>query len=134
MRFTVCHEGKQCRYSVARFVLECYEGLSSIEVDHINRVRSDNRLCNLRYVTREESMQNTNRGASILVYDIVTDEFATYDSIREFSNMFELNYDSVCKAISENVFTQNVLQYQNCTRNGCFLFALRRYDLRSTAF
>lgn len=47
-------------YQVHRVVmLMCYgfygEGL---EVDHINHVRDDNRLCNLRFVTRSENMRN----------------------------------------------------------------------------
>lgn len=40
-------------------MLMCYgfygEGL---EVDHINHVRNDNRLCNLRFVTRSENLKN----------------------------------------------------------------------------
>jgi len=31
------------------------------EVDHINRNRSDNRICNLRTVTHEENMKNTTK-------------------------------------------------------------------------
>ena len=47
-------------YLVHRVVmLMCYgfygEGL---EVDHINHVRNDNRLCNLRFVTRSENNRN----------------------------------------------------------------------------
>mgnify|MGYP001442142522 CR=1 FL=1 len=47
-------------YLVHRIVmLMCYgfygEGL---EVDHINHVRNDNRLCNLRFVTRSENNKN----------------------------------------------------------------------------
>ena len=48
------------RYLVHRVVmLMCYgfcgEGL---DVDHINHVRNDNRLCNLRFVTRSENSKN----------------------------------------------------------------------------
>lgn len=51
-------KGKDCR--VHRVVmLMCYgfygEGL---DVDHINHVRDDNRLVNLRFVTREENQRN----------------------------------------------------------------------------
>lgn len=47
-------------YLVHRIVmLMCYgfygEGL---EVDHINHIRNDNRLCNLRFVTRSENNRN----------------------------------------------------------------------------
>lgn len=48
------------RYPVHRIVmLMCYgfygEGL---DVDHINHIRNDNRLCNLRFVTRSENNKN----------------------------------------------------------------------------
>lgn len=47
-------------YPAHRIVIPmCYgfygEGL---EVDHINHVRNDNRLCNLRFVTRSENLKN----------------------------------------------------------------------------
>ena len=37
------------------FVGECPNGL---ERDHLNRVRSDNRLCNLRYVSKSDNLKN----------------------------------------------------------------------------
>ena len=39
--------------------LYVYGAFPSGEVDHINRVKTDNRLCNLREVTRSENQQNT---------------------------------------------------------------------------
>lgn len=101
MRVHIRHNNKGWLYSVGRFVLECYEGISSKEVDHINRVRYDNRLTNLRYATRSENMQNTQRGKTILVYDILEDTWETYPSVREFSTSKGLKYNSVMKAISE---------------------------------
>lgn len=47
-------------YQVHRVVmLMCYGFYGeSLEVDRINHVRDDNRLCNLRFVTRSENMRN----------------------------------------------------------------------------
>lgn len=49
------------RLVMAAFVGPCPEGQ---QVDHINAVRSDNRLINLRYVTRLENMANAVRLAA----------------------------------------------------------------------
>lgn len=48
-------------YSVHRLVLETFVGPcpEGYEADHRNRDRSDNRLSNLRYVTRAENQRNT---------------------------------------------------------------------------
>lgn len=41
---------------VAKHFVEGYE--KGLEVDHINKNRMDNRACNLRWITRNENMQN----------------------------------------------------------------------------
>lgn len=46
------------KYSVARLVLEAFNGYSELQADHINRDRQDNRIENLRYVTCRENQQN----------------------------------------------------------------------------
>jgi hypothetical protein len=38
-----------------------YEVPTGMDIDHINRVRSDNRIANLRVVTRKENLANTCR-------------------------------------------------------------------------
>jgi hypothetical protein len=43
---------------IHRLVMCSFYGKSELEVDHINRIKSDNRLCNLRYCTRQENENN----------------------------------------------------------------------------
>lgn len=47
-----------------RIIAACYLGLdlanTKCQVDHINRIRHDNRLINLRLVTNQQNMFNTN--------------------------------------------------------------------------
>ncbi len=52
---------EQRQYRVHRLVLEAFVGNcpDGMTVDHINRNRSDNRLCNLRYATLIEQQTNT---------------------------------------------------------------------------
>jgi len=48
--------GRTKALTVNRLVLETFIGVNDeMEVDHINRDKSDNRLCNLEYVTHSEN-------------------------------------------------------------------------------
>ena len=57
-------DGKRKRFSVHRLVAEAFvENIDNKPfVDHINRIRDDNRVENLRWVTHLENMQNQTRG------------------------------------------------------------------------
>lgn len=57
---TLTVNGKSKSKRVHRLVIEAFEGKSSLHVDHINGVKTDNRLSNLRYVTpRINNMHRT---------------------------------------------------------------------------
>lgn len=59
--FSYRKNGASNRYSVARAVLESFIGLpvgDSNQSDHINRIRDDNRLENLRWVTKAQNLAN----------------------------------------------------------------------------
>ncbi len=51
---------KRHQFSVYRLVAEVFitDKLDGLEVDHINRDKDDNRLVNLRVVTRKENLEN----------------------------------------------------------------------------
>lgn len=55
-----CKNGKQRRYLVHRLVAQAFLGDYSeeLEVDHINTIRDDNRVENLRMCTRKENNNN----------------------------------------------------------------------------
>ena len=75
---------------VAETFLEREEG--KVEIDHINRDKQDNRIENLRWVTREENMQNGTHYKTyeeevywrdIIATNIQTQETVTFSSFRE---------------------------------------------------
>ena len=45
-------------YKVHRLIMMAFVGESQQEVDHINRIKTDNRFENLRYCTRSENNLN----------------------------------------------------------------------------
>jgi len=53
-------DGKKVRKFVHRLVLETYNPTNdpTLVADHINRIRDDNRLENLRWATRKENRNN----------------------------------------------------------------------------
>lgn len=42
-----------------RLIMEAFVGISDLTVDHLNNVKTDNRLTNLEYVTREENVSRS---------------------------------------------------------------------------
>jgi len=54
---TLNKEGKSDYKRVARLVMAAFHGESDLQVDHINTIKDDDRLVNLRYVTARENSQ-----------------------------------------------------------------------------
>ena len=51
----------QKQYHVHRFVWECFNGLipEGKVIDHINDIKTDNRLCNLQQITQQENCKKS---------------------------------------------------------------------------
>ena len=60
LQIGLCKNGKTTRFQVHRLVATMFipNPNNLPEVDHINRNRSDNRVENLRWVTKEQNMKN----------------------------------------------------------------------------
>ena len=58
-------------YYVHRFIYECYNGLITVDkvIDHINSLKTDNRLCNLQMITQQ---QNCKKSAKHRDYSFVS--------------------------------------------------------------
>lgn len=54
VRVSICRKS----YFVHRLVLITFQGESKLSVNHINGLKTDNRLCNLEYVTHQQNMKH----------------------------------------------------------------------------
>lgn len=55
VRVSLCKKGVVKGDYVHRIVMAAFFGKSELTVDHINSIKTDNRLCNLRYATYREN-------------------------------------------------------------------------------
>jgi hypothetical protein len=58
------HNNNSCKIMVHRLVLEAFLPMEEKEVDHINNIRTDNRLINLRWATSSENARHKNKKAN----------------------------------------------------------------------
>jgi hypothetical protein len=56
-KIVVLCKGKPCTKTTSRLVISAFLGIDSRQVDHINGIKTDNRLLNLRYVSPRENVQ-----------------------------------------------------------------------------
>ena len=58
-------DGKAKHYAVHRLVLSAFNGASNLPVNHINEIKTDNRLVNLEYCTAKENCNHGTRNERI---------------------------------------------------------------------
>lgn len=85
------------RYYEHRYVYEKIKGTISedMQVDHINRVRDDNRIENLRLVTSQENKFNSDRNG--YSYNKLTGKYEAYitkDNIRKHIGLFDTEVEA----------------------------------------
>lgn len=60
-------DGKATHFAVHRLVMEAFVGSSEQQVNHINEIKTDNRLVNLEYVSRAENCNHGTRNERIAI-------------------------------------------------------------------
>ena len=104
-RIDLCRDGKPKQYRIHRLVWEAFNGPipDGYEIDHINTIRDDNQLSNLRVVTHKENNANPItaerhqeanskfRNKPILQIDMVTGEvIREWECMRDVERELEL--------------------------------------------
>lgn len=89
----VDNNGKSTSLYVHRIVMESFIGKSNLYVDHINGVKDDNRLENLRYVTNSQNLtfRNTEKTYSTeypyIYFDKTRSKYLVYKSKKRFATI-----------------------------------------------
>jgi hypothetical protein len=107
---TLYKDGKHTTHSVHRLValahLPNHENKTCI--DHINRIKTDNRLENLRWTTHSENKANVDiySNNKIAIKNIIETEYNTYQiHIRRY----KLRYSKNCKTLEEAIIQRDLM-------------------------
>jgi len=98
-RFTVGDNGKKKTFMSHRFLFECFHGVITDKrvVDHINNIRTDNRLDNLQLITNRENTKKDHKGGKnlspikIKAINTETGESFDYESIQKTAKDLIIN-------------------------------------------
>ena len=107
-RFTINDNGKKKNFNSSRFIYECFHGQITDKrvVDHINNIKTDNRLGNLQLITNSENMKKDHKGGKCLpsikirAINIETGESFDYESIKKAAKDLMIETGSICYALN----------------------------------
>ena len=104
--FTIYGE-KRKNYYQHRFVYEVFKGKipPNLEIDHINNLKSDNRIKNLQLLSRQQNNEKSHN-KPIISTCINTGNEKRFISIKEASkelNIFDSNISAICKNKNKTV-------------------------------
>ena len=108
LRILVSDKGKRKHYLKHRFIYECFHGLITnvkLIVDHINNIKTDNRLDNLQLISHSENQLKENiKGKnnppiSVRATNLDTGVSTDYYSINDCSRKLDINQASVRRVL-----------------------------------
>ena len=100
LQFTIYNKKliKPFTYYHHRFVYEVFRGPipRCFDVDHINNIKSDNRLKNLQLLTHKQNVEKS-KNKSIISINIKTGKEKSYNSIKTAAIELDINYSNISK-------------------------------------
>ena len=111
MRITLCKDGKKKNFSIHRLLGLAFipNPLNKPIIDHINRIRDDNRLINLRWATVSENNQNKINN----VEDLYISKKINKECKQGFNWVFRLNIDGKNKTIKTSVDKEKLIKFRD---------------------
>ena len=109
LRIAAYDNGTQKHYLKHRFIYECFHGLitnTKLVIDHINNIKTDNRLDNLQLITQSENQIKENKNGkknppiSVRATNIDTGESSDYYSINHCSKKLDINHTSISRVLN----------------------------------
>ncbi len=99
----VNNDGKQVKFSVNRLVAQAFINLSikGIEIDHIDRIRNNNNVSNLRCVSRKENLNNLNKNNIFKLIEFINNisNENSLITVEELTNYLKTNNLQINKLI-----------------------------------
>ena len=94
---------KRKTYKQHRFVYEVFKGPipKFFEIDHINNLKSDNRIQNLQLLTHKQNIEKS-KNKPIISINILTGEERRFNSIKLASHELDIDHSCISK-ICKNV-------------------------------
>ena len=94
------------RYSVSRFVFECFKGEIPVDkqVDHIDNCKENNSINNLQLLSPKENQQKSNC-KKVISFNLETKEEKIFDSLKEAGEYFNIISSSVFKCCQKIIKT-----------------------------
>ena len=112
LRIGVINHGIKKNYGKHRFIFECFHGKINdvkLVVDHINNIKTDNRLQNLQLITHSQNKKKEHRKGKNLppirvrATNINSGESFDYDSINKCGKELDINPGSIRSCIKRNL-------------------------------
>ena len=109
LRITVRDSGIRKDYQKHRFIFECFHGKindAKLVVDHINNIKTDNRLENLQSITQSQNVKKDHgKGKNVPAIkvratNINSRESFDYDSISQCSKGLDIHSASICRVLN----------------------------------
>ena len=98
--FSICDKKleKPKHYYYHRFVYEVFKGPIPrfFEVDHLNDIKTDNRIKNLQLLTHKQNVEKS-KNKPIISINIKTGKEKRYNSIKTASIELDINYSNISK-------------------------------------
>ena len=109
IKIGISDSGIRKDYQKHRFIFECFHGKindAKLVVDHINNIKTDNRLENLQSITQSQNVKKDHGkgkklpAIKVRAINMNTGESSDYDSIYKCSNGFDINSASIIRVLS----------------------------------
>ena len=94
--FAICDK-KRKNYYQHRFVYEVFKGKipPNFEIDHLNNLKSDNRIKNLQLLTHKENIEKS-KNKQIISISLKTGEKRRFDSIKKAGIELDISKSHIC--------------------------------------
>ena len=104
---TIRDNGNKKNFKSHRFIYECFHGVITDKrvIDHINNIKTDNRLDNLQLITQRENMKKNNAGGKCLppikikAINMETGESFVYESIKKTAKDLIIDSGLICHVL-----------------------------------